>query len=159
MTSSTTRLLSRPLWAAVAACALCVPVAASAQFAKPEDAIHYRQSALAVMGAHFGRLAAVAKGERPYDAAAVQADAAVVLMMSKLPFTAFGPGTESGGNTKARKEIWTDRATFDDRMRKMQAEVVKLEDVARNGDIAKLRTQVGETGKSCKACHDDFRAR
>lgn len=159
MTSSMTRLLSRTLMATAAACVGCVPLSASAQFKKPEDAIHYRQSVLNVMGTHFARLAAVAKGDLPFDAAAVQADAAIVLMMSKLPFSAFGPGTESGGNTKAKPDIWSKRAVFDEAAQKMQAEVVKLDEAARTGDIAKLRPAVGDTGKSCKACHDDFRAR
>ena len=43
--------------------------AGPAQFAKAEDAIKYRQSALTVMSNHMGRLAAMAKGERPFDAA------------------------------------------------------------------------------------------
>ena len=35
---------------------------ASAQFAKPEDAVKYRQSALTVMSNHFGRIAPVVRG-------------------------------------------------------------------------------------------------
>ena len=50
---------------------------AQAQFAKPEDAIKYRQSALAVMGTHFSRLAGMAQGKIPYDAKAA-ADAATI---------------------------------------------------------------------------------
>ncbi|NDG16372.1 MAG: cytochrome c, partial [Betaproteobacteria bacterium] len=38
---------------------------AQAQFAKAEDAIKYRQSALFVMGQHFSRLAAMAQGKIP----------------------------------------------------------------------------------------------
>ena len=39
--------------------AICLSMAtpAFAQFAKPEDAVKYRQSAFALMGAHMGRLA------------------------------------------------------------------------------------------------------
>ena len=37
-----------------------VGLSAQAQFAKPEAAIKYRQSALTVMGTHFGRLAEMA---------------------------------------------------------------------------------------------------
>ncbi len=35
--------------------ALSMSAPASAQFAKPEDAVKYRQSAFALMGAHMGR--------------------------------------------------------------------------------------------------------
>ena len=59
---------------------------AQAQFAKAEDAIKYRQSALAVMGAHFGRLAGMAQGKIPFDAKAAADNAAVVEFMAKLPY-------------------------------------------------------------------------
>ena len=41
---------------------------ASAQFAKAEDAIKYRQSAFFVMGQHFSRIGAMANGRRRSDA-------------------------------------------------------------------------------------------
>ena len=44
---------------AAAVCAVAAP--ASAQFAKPEDAVKYRQSALYVMSQHFGRIGATLK--------------------------------------------------------------------------------------------------
>ncbi|MDZ4356943.1 MAG: cytochrome c, partial [Variovorax sp.] len=50
--------------ALAAACAV-MSLPAAAQFAKPEDAIKYRQSALFVMGQHFGRLGAMANGRVP----------------------------------------------------------------------------------------------
>ena len=55
---------------AVAAAAVAIAAPASAQFAKPEDAIKYRQSALFVMAQHFGRIGAMVNGRVPYDAAA-----------------------------------------------------------------------------------------
>ena len=54
-------------------CGLCVALPAAAQFQKPEDAIKYRQSALTVMGNHFGRIAAMAQGRIPFDAKAAAA--------------------------------------------------------------------------------------
>ena len=48
--------------AAAAAVLMTLAVPASAQFAKPEDAIKYRQSALFVMGQHFGRVGGYGHG-------------------------------------------------------------------------------------------------
>ena len=31
--------------------------------------------------------------------------------------------------------------------------------VARGGDMAAFKKQVGDTGAACKACHDDYRAK
>ena len=66
---------------------------ASAQFAKPEDAIKYRQSAFVVMASQFGRMQSTVKGQVPYDAAAIKANVALVKTLSTLPWGAFGPGT------------------------------------------------------------------
>ena len=60
---------------ALSAATLAPP--ASAQFAKAEDAIKYRQSALTVLGTHFGRLGAMANGRAPYDAAIAAAATAI----------------------------------------------------------------------------------
>jgi cytochrome c556 len=132
------------------------PLLSFGQFAKPEDAVRYRQSVMNVMGNHFGRLAPVAKGEKPFDAAAVQADVAVIDALHKLPFDAFGPGTDVGQH-KAKPEVWTDAAKFQDTAKKMQEQVGKLSVAAKSGDAAAFKAAFGEAGKSCKACHDDFR--
>lgn len=123
---------------------------------KPEDIIKYRQSALFLMGQHFGPLAAMAQGKMPYDKDVAARNAAVVEYMSKLPWDKFPAGTDQG-NTKAKPEIWSKMDDFKAKADKMQAEVAKLAQVARTGDLDALKAQVGETGKSCKSCHDDYR--
>ena len=130
---------------------------AMAQFAKAEDAIKYRQSALTVLGTHFGRLGAMANGRAPYDAAIAAADADVVAIAARLPWHAFGPGTDTGRPTAARPEIWKEQATFKDRGEKMQAEVAKLVPAAKSGNLNQLKAAFGPAAQSCKACHDDFR--
>jgi cytochrome c556 len=135
----------------------CLTLPAQAQFAKAEDAIKYRQSALFVMGQHFTRLAAMAQGKIPFDAKAAADNAALVETMSKLPWAAFGEGTDQGGNTKAKPEVWTDNAKFKEAAEKMQAEVIKLAVAAKTGKLEDLKTAVGATGGTCKNCHDNFR--
>lgn len=130
---------------------------AAAQFQKPEDAIHYRQSVMTVMATHFGRVNAMATGKMPFDAAAVQANADIVAMMSKLPFAAFGDGTQKGGRTKANAEIWSQPDKFKAAAQKMQDEVGKLNAAAKTGSIDQVKAAAGAVGQSCKACHDDFR--
>jgi cytochrome c556 len=143
--------------AAATLCALAAP--ASAQFAKPEDAIKYRQSAMFVMGTHFGRIGAMANGKAPYDAKAAETSAAIVADMSKLPWAGFIPGTESGGNTKAKPEIWTDQAKFKDNSDKLMAQTPKLAAAAKTGDLATLKIAFSATAEMCKSCHDDFRSK
>ena len=138
------------------ASAICLSMAtpAFAQFAKPEDAVKYRQSAFALMGAHMGRLAAVVKGETPYNKDDVVRNAAIISMLSGMPWQAFGAGTEGG---KAQPNIWTDGAKFKSASEKMQAAVADLNSAAQSGNPENLKKALGATSQTCKACHDDFR--
>lgn len=148
--------MKRTLTGLVLTTLLAVPFAAQAQFAKVEDAVKYRKAALSVMGTHFARVGAVVKGERPYDKAAVEADVAVVEMMSKLPWSAFPPGSDTA-DSKAKPEIWKEQEKFQAASEKMQSEIAKLSVAAKSGDLGSIRTAFGATGQSCKACHDNYR--
>lgn len=137
-------------------CAFVVP--ASAQFAKPEDAIKYRKNALFVMQQNFGRVAAMAAGKAPFDAKVAADSAAVAAYVSHLPWEGFGPGTDKG-ETKAKAEIWSDKAKFDDYAKKMGAEMDKLSAAAKTGSLDNIKVSVNAVGGTCKSCHDDFRAK
>lgn len=134
-----------------------LPLAAQAQFSKPEDAVKYRQSVFALMGAHMGRIGAMVKGQRPFDKAALEQDVAVIDMMSKLPWHAFPSGSTQ--NSKAKPEVWSEPAKFQAAADKLQGEVQKLSAAARSGDMVQVRAAFGAVGESCKACHTDFRNR
>lgn len=138
----------------VAASAALLAAPASAQFAKSEDAIKYRQGALFVMSQHFGRLGAMANGKAPFDAKVAQENAAVLETMAKLPWAAFGDGTEGG---KAKPEVWKEQAKFHDLSGKMEAEAVKLNAAAKTGNLDNLKAAFGPAANSCKSCHDSFR--
>lgn len=141
----------------LAAAGFLAAASAQAQFAKPEDAIKYRQSAYTLMGNHMGRINAQLKADKP-DLAAIQRSAAIIDFASQLPGEAYIPGSETGGNpaTRAKPEIFKD-PKVKQIGGKMREDVVKLNTVAKAGDIAAIRAQFGEVGKSCKACHDDYR--
>lgn len=141
--------------AAAALVALSTP--ASAQFAKPEDAIKYRQSAMFIQGQHFGRIGAMVSGKAPFDAKVAAENADVVAEISKLPWVGFMPGTDKGGNTKAKPEIWTDQAKFKETSDKLMAESAKLSASAKAGNLETLKTAFNATADTCKSCHDNFR--
>lgn len=149
--------LTATLALALAAAAYAAP--AAAQFEKPEDAIKYRQSALFVMGQHFSRIGAMANGKVPFDAKAAQDNATVVASLSRLPWAGFGPGTDKGRDTKAKPEVWSEQAKFREHAEKLEAESDKLLVAAKTGDLDKLKGAFGDTAKTCKACHDNYRSR
>lgn len=137
---------------AAASAALAFP--AAAQFAKPEDAVKYRQSALFVMGQHFGRIGAMANGRIPYDAKAAVENAEIVADMAKLPWAGFMAGADS---PKAKPEIWKEAAKFKEHNEKLVVETGKLLVAAKAGNVDALKAAFGPTAGTCKACHDAFR--
>ena len=144
------------LSAAVALAAAVLATPAMAQFQKPEDAIKYRKASFTVMAAHFGRIGAMANGRVPFDAKVAAENAAIVETMSKLPWAAFGPGTDKG-DTRALPEIWKEQDAFKSGADKMQAEVTKLVAAAKTGNLDNVKAAFGAAGQTCKACHDDYR--
>lgn len=131
---------------------------ASAQFAKPDDAIKYRKNALFVMQQHYARIGAMVAGKAPFDAKAAADNAAIAESMAKLPWAAFGEGTDLG-DTKAKPEIWKEQAKFKDGADKMQAEMGKLAAAAKTGNLDAIKTAFNATSGTCKACHDEYRAK
>ena len=140
------------LFCAAVAAAAAIALPAQAQFAKAEDAVKYRQAAFTLMGNHMGRLAAMAKGERPFDQASAQTSAKLIESISHLPWEAFVPGSTSKG---LKAEPWSDAADFKERADRLKSETAKLPAAA--ASLETLRKQVGATGAACKNCHDKYR--
>lgn len=130
----------------------------SAQFEKPETAIKYRQSAMILMSNHFGRVAAMAQGKIPFDPKVAADNAALAATLSRLPWAGFIAGSDKGSPTRARPEIWTDSSKFKSVADSLQSDMAKLDAAARGGNLDQIKGAAGAVGKSCKSCHDDFRA-
>ena len=94
----------------------------------------------------------------PFAAQMAAENAALVNALAKLPFTAFGEGTDKGLPNRAKPEIWKDAAKFKAASEKMIVEVGKLDAAAKAGNLDAIKAAMGAVGGSCKACHDDFRA-
>lgn len=141
---------------AIATAAVTLALPASAQFAKPEDAVKYRQNALFVMAQHFGRIGAMANGRVPFDAKIATENAEIVADMAKLPWAGFGPGTDKLSQ-KAKAEIWTEQAKFKEGHEKLVAESGKLLAAAKTNNLDNLKAAFGATAGTCKSCHDAYR--
>ena len=138
----------------LAASTLLSSISAQAQFAKPEDAIKYRQSALSVMGAHTGRLGAMVNGRVPFDARVAQENADIIATMARLPWQGFGAGTEGG---KSKANIWSDGARFKSGNEKLAVDATALSTAAKSGNLDQIKAAFGTYAANCKACHDVYR--
>jgi len=131
----------------------------SAQTARPDRAIKYRQGIMNAQGWNLGILGAMAKGDRPYNKDEAVRSATFVNQLLQMSWDAFAPGTDTGAPTKAKPEIWKEPAKFKQLAEAAQAESLKLVAAAQAGDLAALRPAVGAMGKSCNNCHDDFQSK
>ena len=148
--------MKRLLVALVATLGALASLPAAAQFQKPEDAIKYRQSAMALQSAHLGRVFAMANGRVPFDAKAANDNIEIVSMLNtRLQFAAFIEGSDKG-NTRAKPEIWAENDKWNAAVSKSQDDVTKLVVAGKSGNLDQIKAAVGGVGQSCKACHDNY---
>lgn len=138
---------------------ICLFAAGSAWTEVPaERAVKYRQSAYYLMGQHLSQINAVIKGDVPYDKASVAVSAEMMEMMSRVVFDSFPAGSDTGA-TKAKPEIWKEMDKFRQLSRASQVEMDKLLAASKTGDMALLKTHFSNVSKSCKQCHDQYKAK
>jgi cytochrome c556 len=130
---------------------------ALAQFAKPEDAIKYRKSVMQVIKKHFGSIAAVVKGKKPYDKAAVAEDAAVVAMMSKLAWEASQHLGSAQGDTTLSEKALKDTKGFMAAAHRFEQASRELAAAAESGDLGTVKAKFGATAQTCGGCHKQYR--
>jgi len=140
---------------AVLALALALTSTARAE-SKAEVLVEQRQAAMILQGKYFGPLVAMAKGKVPYDAKTAARNAEFLAVLSKMPWDGFDPSTK-GQKSGALPAVYTNTAKFKEAADRFEAEADKLVATSKSGDEAAVKAQIGAVGKTCGACHDDFR--
>lgn len=112
-----------------------------------------RHAAMEQVGDAMKALGGIAKGQTPFDAAVVKQNATTIAEKLAEAEKHFPAGSDTG-KTRAKAEIWTDRADFDRIMKEAQTSAAALAAVT---DEAKYRPALGALGTSCKSCHDMYR--
>ncbi|MEZ5740968.1 MAG: cytochrome c [Burkholderiaceae bacterium] len=144
--------------------ATLIPAAAFAADGPFKDEIVARQAVMQVSKFNLGVLAAMVKGERPYDAKLAALSAKNVHLASMVDQSAMWPKGSDAANpaltvkTTADPKIWDSFPKLGELGGNFEKTSAKLEQVAGNG-VDALKGAVGEVGKACKACHDDFRVK
>lgn len=147
---------------AVAASLLAASALALAQQApKPETLIKWRQSAFQVVAWNSGRIKASIDGQYNKEEVIKAANTIAAISGSGLG-SLFAPGTEQGKGwheTTAKPELFKNSARFAELGGNFNREAVELTKVAATGDVAAVKEQFGKLSRTCKACHDDFKAK
>ena len=118
-----------------------------------DDPAHQRHEAMETVQESFKPLRAIAVKEAPFDAAVVKKNASTILEKLKEAHGLFPEGS-GGGDSRAKPEIWTDRAGFDQAMKDAQAAATAMAAVTEEAAfVGAMKT----LGGSCKGCHDKYR--
>jgi cytochrome c556 len=154
--------LSLLLLPAVAGAIVAAAGGAWAQQApKPEALIKWRQSAYQVIAWNNGRIKASVEGNYNKDEVIKAANTIAALANTGLG-ALFAPGTETGKgwhDTTVKPALFTDGKRVGELAGNFSHEANELARVALTGDPATVKEQYGKLTKTCKACHDDFKAK
>ena len=124
---------------------------------KPDMLVKQRQSAMTLIAKYWGPIAGMASGKvSPYNADVVSRNATYLENLAQMPWDGFHESTK-GEKSRALPAIWQQKAKFDELSQRLQAETVKLGQVARAKDEAGVKQQYAAVGKVCGACHESFR--
>jgi cytochrome c556 len=123
---------------------------------KPEVLLKQRQAAMTLQGKYFGPLGGMAQGRVPFDAKLVQRNADYLVVLTEMAWDGFDPSTKNE-KSRALPEVYSNPGKFKEAADNLQAEVRKLQSVAKSGDENAIKGAIGAVGKSCSTCHDSFR--
>jgi cytochrome c556 len=155
----TTRILTIATTALTMAAASLTALAQQAP--KPEQLIKWRQSAYQVVAWNTGRIKASLDGPYNKDEVAKAANTIAAIANTGLG-TLFPPGTEQGKgwhDTAVKPELFQDGKKVGDYAANFSREATELAKVAAIGDPAAVKDQYAKLTRTCKSCHDDFRAK
>ena len=122
-----------------------------------DAAITARQACMKANGAGMGVMVPMIKGEKPYDAAAVQAalGASGAACANWAEFWPADSMTSTTLKTRALDAIWKDAKTFEE---KGNTEYAAFTALKATTDEAGFKAAFPALGAACGSCHEKFRA-
>jgi cytochrome c556 len=122
-----------------------------------DDAIVARQACMKANGSSMKTFVPMLKGEKPYDAAAIQIEitAMETACAGWKDFWAEDSKTSTTLKTRAADAIWTDAKGFEDANTSYMTAFSALK---ASKDEASFKAAFPVLGKSCGGCHEKFRS-
>jgi cytochrome c556 len=125
-----------------------------------QDALKPAQTVMKGNGKNAGALAAMVKGEKPYDQATV--DAALAQFddtAKKLPtlFPTSLKGEKATGDYSPSPKVWDDKAGFDEHAASFGKAVTDAKAAVK--DLDTLKASFSVIGKQCGGCHETYRVK
>lgn len=142
---------------------LCLSTFGTLSYADDMDpnaaALKYRQAQMWLIGMNFGPIVAMAKGEMEWNDDMIKAFAADLDKAASLNGMRGYPVGSHVGKTEAKPEIWENMDEFKSMNDDMIEAAAGLAKAAATGDKKQIMGAFKKTGGTCKACHDDYKAK
>lgn len=125
-----------------------------------QDQVKQTQTVMKSNGKNAAALAAMVKGEKPYDQATVNtALAQFEETAKKLPtlFPDSSKGQKTEGDYSASPKIWEDKAGFSEHISSFSKAVNDANGKIK--DLDTLKASLSVIGKQCGGCHETFRVK
>lgn len=129
--------------------------------AAQQDLVNQAQTLMKANGKNMGGvLSAMAKGDKPYDQAAI--DAALTQMgdtAQKLPtlYPDSTKGLKAQGDYSPSAKVWENKADFAAHSASFAKAVAEAK--AKIKDLDSLKATIPAIGKECSGCHETFRVK
>ena len=134
------------------------PLGAAVSREQAKQVMYERHEGMEDIGDAMKLVSVQLKGDNP-DLAAVREGAATIARLSPEVKGWYPPGTGPDvGKTRAKPAIWEKPDDFASKARAFEPVAQRFNAAAQGGDVAAIKAAHAELGKSCKACHDPYRA-
>ena len=124
-----------------------------------KSAVQFRQALLQLVRSNVGPLGAMAKGKIPMDTAKMETNAMRLEQLSLMMNDYFTVDTRNFKvGTDALPAVWEDEADFSAKIVALTEASRALGIAAKRGDESSYKKRIGAVLKSCKGCHDVYKA-
>ncbi|MDM7859842.1 cytochrome c [Alteromonas sp. ASW11-36] len=136
---------------------------ATAEEAKSErqaaNATQFRQALFQLIRSNMGPLGGMARGDIPMNADVIATNAVRLEQLGMMiPDYMATDTTGFGVDTEALPKIWENMDDFTAKANDLVEASRALQAVVLAGDDSLYRGAIGDVGKTCKACHDAYKA-
>jgi len=132
---------------------LCLGLGAAIAADEPQVV---RQEMMKKVGGAMGAMGAIAKGEKPFDAATVKTSLETIAEVAKAFPDQFPAGSETGMDSEASPSIWENKADFDAKSQAL-AKVAEEQLAQLPTDQAGVGSVMQAVGATCGDCHRPYR--
>ncbi len=158
--STSKYLLSAITAATITLSASLAPIqtATASAFADADDAVKYRQQGFQLIRENFAYMAAMVRGEVPFDGAMFEARAQSLHHLSHVPWDGFRyAGENHRGSGDAKTELRDNWDDFTARVAQLQEDTKNLAEASASHSIGDVRSAFMTTARNCQQCHERYR--